>query len=141
MDIRFEVERLAGIARDRHAEAEERLRRAAKDGELYTPFMLEQIVRTQPYAALWERTRHYVSEGTEAPFVLGDDRLADTDNPKVALQRLLDGVQEPSPYRGEGFPMDEAFHDLEKQEYKLWRQACGDLLAKIGEEQPPGATA
>ncbi|MGW7367933.1 hypothetical protein ACWGI8_32060 [Streptomyces sp. NPDC054841] len=141
MEIEFEVKRLASIARDRHAEAEERVQRAAKDGEPYTPFMLEQVVRTQLYFALWERTRHYVSEGTEAQFVLGDDRLADTDNPRVALQSLLERVQEPTPYRGDGFPMDEAFHVLEKHEYKLWREACVGLLAKVGEEQAPGPTA
>lgn len=141
MDIKFEVQRLASIARNRQAEAEERLQWAAKDGDPYTPFMLEQVVRTQLFFALWERTRHYVSEGTEAQFVIGDDRLTDTDDPKVALQNLLEQVKEPTPYRGEGFPMDEAFHVLERHEHKLWHDSCGNLLEKADEEQPPGNSA
>ncbi|MFF4583358.1 hypothetical protein ACFY15_34050 [Streptomyces sp. NPDC001373] len=139
MDIRFEVERLTSIARDRHVEAEEHVQRAAKDGDMYTPFMLEQVVRTQLYFALWERTRHYISEGTEAPFVIGDDRLTDTDDPRIALQSLLAHVNQPTPYRGKAFPMDEAFHVLETQEFKLWREACGNLLTKTNEERPMGS--
>jgi len=140
LDIKFEVQRLAGIARDRHAEAEEGVLRAAKDGETYTPFMLEQVVRTQVSFALWERTRYYVSEGTEAPFVIGDDRLADSDDPKAALQNLLGRVKDPTPHRGAGFPMDDACHVLEKQQHKLWRESCSDLLARICDEPSPDSS-
>jgi hypothetical protein len=141
MDLKFEVRRLADRAEELHNKAEEDLQRAIKDADPYTPFLLEQIVTTQQYAALWERTRQYVIEGVEFKLIIGADRLPDTDDPKAALRNLLEGVKEPRAYRqGAPWPMDEAVHALEKRESAMWRDQCVELLSKAEEQQTPDAS-
>lgn len=140
MDVRSEVRRLAHRAEQLYAAAEDGLRQAIQGQDVYTPFLLEQVVDTQHYFGLWERTRVYVVEGIEIKLIVGSNRLPDTDDPTTALCNLLDNVPEPSPYReGEAWPMDRAFHALEKRAYRDWRHHCSELLANV--QQAPETTA
>lgn len=134
MSVAIEVERLADIASRRLQAAEGNLREAAQGGVggVYTPTVLENVVCTQFAAALWERTREYVTTGTESLLLPEGGRLPDTDDPAAALQNLVAGVSAPAGRLGSGvlFPMDEAFTALEKREHGLWREACLRILEK-----------
>ncbi|WP_175254910.1 hypothetical protein [Streptomyces lunaelactis] len=124
------MNRLAGIARERHLATNQAIAEAVRKGDAHTPFSFGQAAANQYLDALWERTKTYVSTGTEGAYVIGDDRLPDTADPAAALQTLVDSVEPPVPYRGDDFPMDRAFHEIEMQAYGDWKAACRDILAK-----------
>jgi hypothetical protein len=128
--IKAEVNRLAGIARDRHLAINQAIAEAVRRGDAHTPFSFGQAAANQYADALWERTKTYVNTGTEGPYAIGDDRLPDTADPAAALHALVELVKPPRPYRGDDFPMDRAFHEIEMLAYEDWRAACRDVLAK-----------
>ncbi|MFE3526999.1 hypothetical protein ACFXOD_36585 [Streptomyces sp. NPDC059161] len=126
--IKAEVNRLADIAHDRYLAANQSIAEAVRGGDAHTPFTFEQAAASQYLDALWLRTKTYVTTGSEASYVIGNDRLPDTTDSAAALQGLVAALQPPTPYRGEDFPMDRAFQDIEQRSYEDWKAACQTIL-------------